>query len=47
MRMHTRVLQGTSKMKELQLTKKLGINPFAGIYINSITCHRCGPAEAL
>ncbi|TNV86175.1 hypothetical protein FGO68_gene11281 [Halteria grandinella] len=42
-----RIIKGRAKIAELQLTKKIGINPFAGIQLSSITCHRCGPEEAL
>ena len=29
------------------VTKRIGVNPFAGIYLSTITCVKCGPSEAL
>lgn len=45
--MGSRVIKGVANIRELSITKKIGINPFAGIYLSSITCMRCGPEEAL
>lgn len=41
------MIMGMLKIKDLTLTKKIGINPFAGVYLNTITCTRCGSDEAL
>ena len=34
-------------MKELEINKKIGLNPFAGVYLSTITCFKCGPNEKL
>jgi len=31
----------------LVVTKRIGMNPFAGTYLSKITCTKCGPSEAL
>ena len=35
---NARLFKGELKLKELNLTKRIGINPFAGVYISTITC---------
>jgi|LauGreDrversion4_2_1035121.scaffolds.fasta_scaffold46819_2 hypothetical protein len=40
-------LYSNSKMRDLIVSKKIGINPFAGTYNSIITCTKCGPSEAL
>ena len=35
---NARLLKGELKLKELNLTKRIGMNPFAGVYISTITC---------
>jgi hypothetical protein len=31
-------------IKELEANKKIGLNPFAGVYISKIQCSKCGPS---
>lgn len=30
-------------IKELETNKKIGLNPFAGVYLSTIKCLKCGP----
>ncbi|CDW82058.1 oxysterol binding family protein [Stylonychia lemnae] len=42
-----RLLRGVLQFKELSTNKKLGLNPFAGVYMSTIQCVNCGPDEAI
>lgn len=32
-------------IKELETNKKIGLNPFAGVYLSTLRCLQCGPAN--
>jgi hypothetical protein len=34
-------------MEDLMISKKIGKNPFAGLFLSTITCVKCGPKEEL
>ena len=37
----SRLLKGQAKISDLLVSKKIGINPFAGVYLSTITCVNC------
>ncbi len=43
----TKMSKSDIRIKDLLITKKIGINPLAGLYQSTITCTKCGPGEAL
>ena len=43
----SRIIKGSLVLKELEATKRIGINPLAGVYISTITCLKCGKDEEL
>ena len=36
-------LKGLLMIRELETNKKIGLNPFAGVYLSTIKCLKCGP----
>lgn len=42
-----RLLKGVLAIKELSINKNIGHNPFAGAYLSTIKCLKCGPGEEL
>lgn len=40
-------LRGFIMIKDLETNKKIGLNPFAGVYLSTIRCIKCGPIHEL
>ena len=40
-------MKSTQAIKDLNITKAIGMNPFAGVYLSTITCVKCGPKEEI
>ncbi len=40
---HSRLFKGALDIKDLSTNKKIGLNPFAGVYLSTIKCLKCGP----
>lgn len=42
-----RLHKGLLQIKDLSTNKKIGLNPFAGVYLSTIKCLRCGSDQEL